>query len=79
MDASYLVGLSSAGERAAPSSSEPTDAHAAFRRSLPDSALACRRNQRGHPSRAIRAENKDGGGRRTKGSRGDQKAVMKGD
>lgn len=46
--------MSSAGERAAASASQQTDVSDTFPHSLPDNALARRRNQRGHLSRAIR-------------------------
>lgn len=75
IDTSHLgekTGLSSAGEYAAPSSSKQTDTHDTFRHSLPDSTLACRQNQRGHLSHAIRAENKDDEVRCTKGSWGSE-------
>lgn len=67
------TGLSSAGEYAAPSSSEQTDTHDTFRHSPPDSTLACRQNQRGHLSHAIRAENKDDEVQRTKKSWGSKR------
>lgn len=70
--------MSSAGEYAAHSSSKWRDTHDTFRHSLSDSTLACRQNQRGHLSHAIRAENKDDEAR-VQREAGDQKAVMKGD
>lgn len=66
------IGLSSAGEYAAHSSSKWRDTHDTFRHSLSDSTLACRQNQRGHLSHAIRAENKDDEARCTKGSWGSE-------
>lgn len=66
------TGLSSAGEYEAASSSEQTDTHDTFRHSLPDSTLACRQNQRGHLSHAIRLENKDDEVRCTKESWGSE-------
>lgn len=67
------TGLSSASEYAAPSACEQTDTHDTFRHSLPDNALACRQNQRGHLSHAIRLENKDDEVWCTKGSWGIRK------
>lgn len=66
------TGLSSAGECASPSSSEETDTHDTFPHSLPDSTLACRQNQRGHLSHAIRVESKDDEVRCTKESWGSE-------